>query len=257
MESGLRGEVRVCPDASALTLAVARALVDTLRTAAVGAGRCSVALPGGNTPRALYRLLGSAYREALPWQAVHIFWGDERYVPADDPRSNYRMAKEEWLDHIAIPPENVHPMPTHLADIDEAARRYEAILRAHFPMPWPGFDLVLLGLGPDGHTASLFPGSPALEERSRWVIPVRAPVEPPARLTLTLPVINRAAAVWFLVLGADKEEVLRKTLRGRAGRDLPAAQVRPVDGGLIWWVDAAAAALLAEVEPRHAPRSNS
>ncbi|MGH2375037.1 MAG: 6-phosphogluconolactonase [bacterium] len=257
MESGLRGEVRVFSDASALTHAVARALVGTLRAAAAGAGLCSVALPGGNTPRALYRLLGSAYRDALPWETVHIFWGDERYVPADDPRSNYRMAKEEWLDHIAIVPENVHPMPTALADADEAARRYEATLRAHFRGRVRGFDLVLLGLGPDGHTASLFPGSPALEERSRWVIPVRAPVEPSARLTLTLPMINHAAAVWFLVLGADKAEVLRKTLGSEAKRDLPAARVRPQQGALIWWVDAAATALLAEGQPREAPRSNS
>lgn len=242
MESGLRGEVRVYPDASGLTHAVARGLVDTLRVAAADAGGCSVALPGGNTPRALYRLLGSAYRAALPWEKVHIFWGDERYVPADNPRSNYRTVKEEWLDQIAIVPENVHPMPTDLADIDEAARRYEGTLRAYFPGPWPRFDLILLGLGPDGHTASLFPGSPALEERSRWVVPVRAPIEPPARLTLTLPVINHAAAVWFLVSGADKAEVLSKTLEGRVGKDLPAARVRPENGALIWWVDAPAAA---------------
>lgn len=257
MDSGLRGEVRVSPDPTALTHAVACGLVETLRRAIAAAGGCSVALPGGNTPRALYRLLGSAYRDALPWKAVHIFWGDERYVPADDPRSNYRTAKDEWLDHIAIPPQNVHPMPTDLADIDEAARLYEATLRAHFPGPWPRFDLILLGLGADGHTASLFPSSAALEERNRWVVPVRAPVEPSARLTVTLPVVNRAAAVWFLVSGADKAKVLRKLLEGRVGEDLPAAQVRPERGELILWVDSAAAALLTGGEPREAPRSNS
>lgn len=247
MESGLKGELRVTPDANALTHAVAGALVDTLRAATAGARRCSIALPGGNTPRALYRLLGSDYREALPWERVHIFWGDERFVPADNPRSNYRLAREEWLDHIAIPPQNVHPMPTDLADIDEAARLYEATLRAHFPGPWPRFDLILLGLGPDGHTASLFPGSPALEERSRCVVATHAPVEPPLRLTLTLPAIKGAAAVWFLVSGADKASALQQALAGGSeARRLPAAAVRPIHGRLTWWADEAAAALLTQ-----------
>ncbi|MGH7752826.1 MAG: 6-phosphogluconolactonase, partial [Gemmatimonadales bacterium] len=179
----------------------------------------------------------------------HFFWGDERYVPPDDPRSNCRMAKEAWLDRIAVPPENVHPMPTNFLDPDEAARRYETTLRRHFPAPWPRFDLILLGMGADGHTASLFPRSPALEERERWVVSVRAPVEPSVRLTLTLPVINQAAAVWFLVSGEDKAEALRKVLTDEAAVEAPpAARVRPVQGALIWWVDSPAAALL--LEPR-------
>lgn len=256
MESGLRGDVRVYPDPTALALAAAPALVDTLLSHLADAGRCSIALAGGTAPRALYRLLGSAYRDALPWEPVHIFWSDERYVPPDDPRSNFRMAKEEWLGRIAMPPENVHPMPTDFADPDAAARSYEATLREDFRAPWPRFDLVLLGMGVDGHTASLFPGSPALEERERWVAAVMAPVEPSTRLTLTLPVINRAAAVWFLVSGSDKAETFRKVLQGEAGQDLPAASVRPSRGALIWWVDRAAAALLAEPpQPRETPRA--
>ncbi len=245
MESRLTGSVCIFPDADALASAAARALVESFSTNAAVVGRRSLVLAGGNTPRALYRLLGEEYRDAVTWENVRFFWGDERYVPKDDPRSNFRMAKEAWLDSIGIPSEHVYPMPTDLPDPDAAAWRYEATLRAHFPATWPRFDVVLLGLGADGHTASLFPDSPALEERDRWVVAVRAPVEPPVRLTLTLPAINHAAVVWFLVSGADKAEALRHTLAGDAAEQRrPAAEVRLSGGEPIWWVDRAAAALL-------------
>lgn len=244
-------DVRVYPDAHALARAVARALVEVLGTAGAAADRCcSVVLAGGNTPRILYGLLGSVYRDAIPWEHVHVYWGDERCVPPDDPRSNFRLAKEAWLDRIAIPLENVHPMPTDLPDADAAARRYEATMRARFPAQWPVFDLALLGIGTDAHTASLFPGSPALDETTRWVVATRAPGEPHARLTLTLPVLNHAARVWFLVAGADKAPALRRIFAdvsapARAAAGIPpAAAVGPHDGTLTWWVDAAAASLL-------------
>jgi 6-phosphogluconolactonase len=238
-------------------LQVARAIVAAGKgRSGAGAPAFSLALAGGTTPRALYRLLAAGHRDQIAWDQVHVFWSDERYVPADDPRSNYQMARGVWLDRVPIPAQNVHPMPTDFSDPDAAARAYETTLRAHFPGPWPRFDVILLGLGADGHTASLFPGSPALDERERWVVVVRAPIEPSLRLTLTLPVLNHAAAVWFLVSGADKTPALQQTLEGgSAVRSHPAVGVRPEGGAVIWWVDEAAARLLGQpVRGNHAER---
>jgi 6-phosphogluconolactonase len=153
------------------------------------------------------------------------------------------MAKETLLDHVPCPAANVHSMPTHFSDADAAARDYEKTLREYFVGESPRFDLVLLGLGPEGHTASLFPGSPALQERTRWVVAVTAPAEPPIRLTLTLPALTRAANTFFLVTGLDKAQALDHVLVGHADPNIyPAAGVRPVEGTLIWWVDQEAAA---------------
>ncbi len=158
-----------------------------------------------------------------PWERVHLFWGDERYVPHDDPASNYRMARESLIAHVPIPAENVHPMPTDLPQPEKAAEAYEAELRRFFGTGAPGFDLQLLGLGVEGHTASLFPGSPALEEKERWVAAVVAPAKPPQRLTLTLPVLNQGRNTLFLVTGADKRPIVA-ALRGRIHRELPSGQ---------------------------------
>ena len=192
----------------------------------------------------LYGLLASEFRSRIPWAHVHVFWGDERYVPPEDPRSNYRMAKETLLNHVPCPPANIHPMPTHFPSADVAARDYERTLRNHFVDEWPRFDLVLLGIGDDGHTASLFPGSLALAERTRWVVAAQAPVEPQLRLTLTLPALTRAAAVHVLVAGAAKAEALRHVLE-RAGDWIkyPVAGVRLGTGSVTWWADREAAAL--------------
>lgn len=242
MASGLTPDVRVFPNLEALSREAARDLTENIAATAAEAGRFTLVLAGGSTPRALYRLLASEHRDQIPWAQVHLFWGDERYVPQDDPRSNYRLAREALLDHVPIPPEHVHPMPTDFPDPDAAARAYEDMLRSRFASPWPRFDAVLLGLGTDGHTASLFPGSPALEEQERWVAAVRAPVEPSLRLTLTLPVLNHAAHVSFLVAGEDKAPALHRVLAGAPHpRTCPAAGVRPHSGDLIWWVDSAAA----------------
>ncbi|HKT79824.1 MAG TPA: 6-phosphogluconolactonase [Vicinamibacterales bacterium] len=227
-----------------MSLRAAEAVVATINHAVETVGTCSMVLAGGNTPRTLYRLLAGEFRSQVPWARVHVFWGDERYIPPEDSRSNYRMAKEALLDHVPCPAANIHPMPTHCPSADAAARDYERELRNHFVEEWPPFDIVLLGLGDDGHTASLFPGSFALAERTRWVVAAQAPVEPHVRLTLTLPALTRARAVFVLVAGATKAEALRHVLEG-AGDWIkhPAAGIRLAHGPVTWWADREAAAL--------------
>ena len=213
------------------------------------AGRFTVALSGGSTPRALYRLLAEPpSRDAIDWPRVHLFWGDERFVPADHPDSNYRLAREAFITRVPIPPENVHPIPTKGGDPEAAADQYEETLR-RFLVPlegeMPRFDLVLLGLGADGHTASLFPASPALDEDRCLVVATYVPKLAAWRLTLTPPVLRRARHVIFLVCGPDKASPLREVLQGPyAPHRLPAQLVRPEEGDLTWLVDEAAASLL-------------
>ena len=242
-------DVRVYPDVEALSRAAADNLATALNAVLARSGSVSLVLSGGSTPRTLYRVLATAYGEAIRWDRVRVYWGDERYVPPDDPRSNYRMVREALLDYVSITAENVYPMPTDLPDPDAAALAYEQMLRRHFQGAWPRFDLILLGLGTDGHTASLFAGSPALDEPARWVTVARAPVEPSMRLTLTLPVINHAARVDFLVTGAEKAGVLGRVLRvAPDATEIPAARVRPVQGMVTWWIDEATAAGLGAVD---------
>ncbi len=203
-------------------------------TGAVAARRaCYLALAGGETPRGCYeRLAGPPYRDRLPWASVFVYWSDERQVPLDDPASNYAMAKAALLDRVPIPAEQVFPL---VGDPTPALRRVPADAGGR-----PRFDVIHLGLGEDGHTASLFPGSPALHEAQALVAAVHdAPKPPPDRLTLTLPVINAARAVLFMVQGASKREALARVRR----RDpaVPATHVRPVDGELRFIVDRAAA----------------
>src|SRR4051812_25968496 len=200
----LAPRLRVSSDLDDLSLRAAESAVVVIRDAVEARGTCSLALSGGNTPSALYALLASRFREQIPWAGAHVFWGDERYVPPGDARSNYRMAKETLLDHVPCPSSNIHRMPTHFSSPDAAARDYEATLRSHFPGAWPRFDLVFLGPAPDGHTASLSRGSAAVDERARWVLAVLAPPAPPIRLTVTLPVLSQSAQTYFLVSGSAK-----------------------------------------------------
>lgn len=200
-------------------------------------GQCNLVLSGGKTPEALYHALARrSLRPTVNWQRVHVFWGDERYVPHDDPRSNFALAYRAWLRDSPIPRTNLHPMPTHYADPKDAARAYEAELRAHFSdaTPYPTFDLVLLGLGDDGHIASLFPGDPALDETERWVVPSRAPVDPHQRLTLTLPVLQKNL-LWFLVAGESKAPIIEQLF---AGTPDPALPIVRLGARLIhfWWL---------------------
>jgi len=212
-------------------------------------GAFALALSGGTTPRALYALLAEpagAFAARMPWPRTQVFFGDERHVPPDHPDSNFRMAQEALLARVPIPAENVHRIRGELPDAAGAAAAYEGELRAVLGSD-PALDLVLLGLGEDGHTASLFPGSPALEERERWVAAAWVEGLGAWRITLTLPVLERAREVVFLVAGASKAEALRRALRGGAQPEpVPAARVRPREGRLLWLADRAAAASLGE-----------
>jgi 6-phosphogluconolactonase len=234
-------DVRVCAGPDDLAWRAAEAAAALIRDAVRSTGRCSLVLSGGQTPRILYTRWAAGSAGEIPWTGVHVFLGDERFVPFEDPRSNFRMAREALLDRVPIPAANVLPMPTSVATPELAAAAYEATLRRHFGSDRPAFDLLLLGLGPDGHTASLFPQSPALDETARWVLPVTAPADPPSRLTLTLPALNAATHTYFLVTGADKASALAHVLSGTADvHTYPAAGVR---NGPVWWVDRKAAAL--------------
>ena len=204
-----------------------------------------MALSGGATPRRTYELLAAPpLQDQAPWDRVHVFWGDERCVPLNDPRSNARMAQAAWLDHVPIPGDQIHPLDC-ARDPAAAARQYEAQLREFFAGQPPRLDLVLLGLGDDGHTASLFPGTPVLEERERWAAAVYVAAADLYRVTLTAPLINQAAMVAFLVAGKSKAGVLQEVLHGpRDPARLPAQLIQPQTGELLWLVDLAAAARL-------------
>jgi len=211
-------------------------------------GRSTIALSGGSTPKNLYTLIAANSSPSLPWEKVFFFWGDERHVPPEDPDSNYRMAQETILSKIPIPPANIFRIPGENPDASAAAEAYEQTLRKFFavaPGEFPRFDLILLGMGPDGHTASLFPETAALQEKSRLVVANWVEKMKTSRITLTLPVLNAARRVAFLVSGADKAAVLHEVLEGNApGEKYPSKLVRPSQGKLIWFVDRAAASEL-------------
>jgi 6-phosphogluconolactonase len=245
MSEGIRGNIRitVARDGAALVTDAAELFGECARDAVARAGRFSVALAGGRTPEPLYEHLArSDYRDAIPWARANVFWGDERCVAPTDPRSNERMARRALLDDVPVPDGQVHPIRC-ASDPDATARAYEAVLRSYFGEA-PRFDLVLLGLGTNGHTASLFPGTAALEEDVRWVAPVPPAEDRIARVTLTLPVLQQAAHTVFLVAGEAKAAIVRQVLQGDDTEgDVPASRVRPV-GTIHWLLDAAAASQL-------------
>lgn len=233
------GRLTVLPDFEALAGRAAAWFLERVLTVA---GPVSVCLSGGSTPRRLYQMLARApYRNRMPWQRIHWFWGDERFVPSNDARSNYRMVREALLDRIAAPLGSVHPIPTDGVTLAAAVTAYERELKQFYGAEAlspdrPLFEVTLLGLGEDGHTASLLPGTPVLEESSRWVAAVVG-VTPEARITLTYPALESSRDVAFLVSGAAKRQILARIRRGPA--DVPAARIRPV-GRLHWFVDRAA-----------------
>ena len=235
----MSGRFEIFPDSAALARHVAEWMTST---ALAAKGSFRVSLSGGSTPKTLYGLLASdEFRSRFPWQLVSWYWGDERFVPYDHPDSNYRMTREAMLAKAPVPPENVHPVPAD-GTPEEAARRYERTLReaygtATLDPARPLFDITLLGLGADGHTASLLPGQSVLDERTRWVMAV-SHGRPEVRITMTYPAIDSSRSVAFLVAGREKAAILN-TIRG-GDSALPAARVRPV-GELIWFVDKAAA----------------
>lgn len=237
---------RVFADLDALSRAALPELQRIAREAVRQRGRFAIALAGGRTPAKLYSMWAQTDAQAAgaPWDRVHLFWGDERYVDHDDLLSNYRMTQEALLSRVPIPAENVHPMPTDCAAPDDCAAAYEADLRKFFGIEPPAFDLQLLGLGPEGHTASLFPGSAALEEQIRWVAAVQAAATPHERLTLTPVVLNQGRNTWFLVGGADKRQIVQalrdQDENDRGASPYPAARLRPA-GATVWFLDRAAA----------------
>ncbi|MGD0307166.1 MAG: 6-phosphogluconolactonase [Candidatus Acidiferrales bacterium] len=236
---------KVSTDLDALSHTVLQEIITNLKDAVAKRGKFGIALSGGHTPEKLYSMWAGTdrYRNETPWNLVHIFWGDERYVGPDDPLSNYRMTRETLLSHVPIPEANVHPVPTQLPTPAQTAEAYEGELKKFFGNSAPAFDVTLLGIGPEGHTASLFPNSPALEEKTRWVLPVVAPATPPNRITFTPVVLNQSRNTYFLVAGKDKRPILDAI---RAEPDdkvsqFPAARIRPTDGRVIWFLDNAAA----------------
>lgn len=240
--------VRVSRDADAFADAAAAVFIESAIASVADRGRFSIALSGGSTPRAVFaRLAGDeTARLKVSWRQIDWWWSDERTVPPGDPDSNFRMAFESLLGHVPIDPARVHRLKGEVEPA-QAASEYERELRAAFGVSAgeiPRFDLVLLGLGADGHTASLFPGTPAVTERERLVVANDVPAMRAVRLTFTLPLINRARRVAFLVSGAEKAPILARVLEGPRGA-LPAQLVSPDDGELVWIVDSAAARDLA------------
>jgi len=240
--------IRVFDTPDQLYAAAAEMFVGAAQRAIADRQRFAVALAGGNTPRGLYqRLTRSPYRDRIDWGRLDVFWGDERAVPPDDVASNYGMVRESLLDRVAIDTSQVHRMRGEANDLDRAATAYQAEMATAWNVASqgapPAFDLILLGMGDDGHTASLFPQTAALSETSRWVVVNRVPRLGTSRLTLTLPVINHARAVMFLVTGSSKAAVLAEVLWGAKDlQRLPAQAVAPDDGELWWLLDKAAAA---------------
>ena len=237
--SGAIGRIEVLPD----PLALAQRVAEWMTQAALAAqDSFRVSLSGGSTPKTLYGLLAAdEFRDRFPWQRVSWYWGDERFVPYDHPESNFRMTREAMLGKAPVPPENIHPIPTD-GTPEDAARRYELTLQraygaAKLDPHRPLFDVTLLGLGGDGHTASLLPGEPALSERKHWVAVV-SHGRPEVRITMTYPVLESSRRVAFLVAGKEKATIFSTIREG--GSRVPAAQVRPV-GELLWFVDRAAA----------------
>jgi 6-phosphogluconolactonase len=237
----LMAEVRVFEERAALMQAAAEYLIGCSQAAIRLQGRFTIALSGGSTPKALYESLVQA--QGLDWSRIHIFWGDERNVGPDDPESNCRMASQALLDHVPIPPEQIHRIEAERGP-QAAADAYEATLRQVFGQA-VRFDLILLGMGDDGHTASLFPNTAALDENERLVVANHVPQLNTWRITLTAPLINRAAHVAFLITGESKAEPLRAVLRGpHQPQTLPSQLIEPEKGELVYFVDQAAAALL-------------
>ncbi|MBN1947668.1 MAG: 6-phosphogluconolactonase [Bradymonadales bacterium] len=240
--------IQVFPSPIELARAAAREILRQARQAIQQGGRFAVALSGGSTPRLLFaELARSGQSDRDVWDRTHLFWGDERMVPPDHPDSNYYWANKLLLTEIGISPDQIHPIPTAGGTPDELARIYESHLRRFFDPPqgdFPRLDLILLGVGPDGHTASLFPGSEALGERVRWVTACRVEANKTHRITLTLPVLGRAGRVLFLVAGADKAPIVARILGPRDREEpplLPAQMVGAIARAQDWFLDEQAA----------------
>jgi len=241
-------EIRILTTPQELFSAAADEVIHAATESVAARGRFTLALSGGSTPKSLFNLLATNARTTLPWDKMFFFWGDERHVPPTDPDSNYRMADEAMLSKIPVKPENIFRIAAENPDAAAAADAYEKTLQKFFalePGQLPRFDLILLGMGPDGHTASLFPGSAGLQEHSRLVIANWVEKFKTTRLSFTYPALNAAARVAFLISGIDKAPALHAVLESDApGDQYPAKLVHPTNGKLIWLLDRAAASQL-------------
>jgi 6-phosphogluconolactonase len=234
--------IRIFRDYESLSRAAADFIAEQSQKTVRNRGQLYLALSGGRTPRLAYELLSlDSLLNKIPWSKVNLFWSDERCVPPDDPRSNERMARKAFIDRVPIPAGQVHPLRC-AGSPQQSAKKYEALLKSFFPDDARSFDILLLGLGEDGHTASLFPASEVLNETKRWAREIHRPQEDFYRITLTLPLINRASQIIFLASGKQKAKALARVMDRSA--DVPARLVRPINGQLLWLVDQEAASEL-------------
>jgi 6-phosphogluconolactonase len=240
-------EVVVFPHLHAATAEAAERFAAISERAVAARGACAAGLSGGDTPKALFaQLAGEPYRRRIPWERLQVFWADERCVPPDDPHSNYKLAYDLLLSKVPVPQAQIYRMPGDMPDHVKAADAYAETLRAHVPATadgWPRFDVILLGIGANAHTASLFPHTRAVRERERTVVAQFVHEVGMWRMTLTVPVLRSAADIVFLASGASKAEAVRAAIEGPPnGDDVPASLIRPIDGRVAWLLDSAAAA---------------
>jgi 6-phosphogluconolactonase len=238
-------ELSIYKDNTELSNEVAKWIADQISTTLKKQDRFTLVLSGGSTPHKLNTILArSPYKEQIDWSRLHIFWGDERYVPFEDERNNAKMAYDTLLDHVPVPADQIHVMRTDIPP-EQSALAYEKTLHHYFHYSSRSFDLVLLGMGDDGHTLSLFPGMPVIHEEDKLTTAYFLKVQDMYRITLTAPLVNRAARVAFLVTGAGKAPALKEVIEGDYKPDTyPAQVIKPIDGELYWFVDEAASALL-------------
>lgn len=236
-------EVRICPNRLVAARTLATLVAQNAEAACALRDRFTLVLSGGNSPREAYKLIGDEFANDVDWIHTHVFWGDERCVPYEHPDNNAKMARETFLDYVPIPLNNIHRVQSFLPP-EEAATQYERELHHYFDPRGgtPRFDLIILGMGADGHTASLFPGTKALNESERWVVANYVEKLDSWRITLTMPILNAAAHVVFYVLGEDKSEAVSRVAGG--DMSLPATQVNPPKGKLTWILDNGAASLI-------------
>ncbi len=239
MDTSIAPELHWFPNLDSLSRSVAEEIASRLSSIRDD-DVFTLVLSGGRTPASIYRILADSYRDKIPWNTIHLFWGDERYLPHDHSDSNYAMAYENLISRVPLPDKNIHPIPTEISPPESAANTYQECLNRFFHESLPSFDLVLLGVGKDGHTASLFPYSPVLCERDRWVVSVPPPrIEPVVeRITLTIPVINNAREVFFIVSGREKKGAVDRALnlKGAMDKALPVSMVRAKDK-THWFLD--------------------
>lgn len=238
-------ELHIFKDADQLSKEAAKWIADCISATLQTKDRFTLVLSGGSTPKKLHMLLAaSPYKEQIDWSRVHIFWGDERAVPFEDERNNARMAYDTLLNHVPVAPSHIHVMRTDM-DPENSASEYERLLRRYFDETGPTFDLVLLGMGDDGHTLSLFPGTAVIYEETKWATAYFLKAQSMYRITLTAPVVNRAAKVAFLATGPGKAAALKEVIEGDYLPDTyPSQVIDPIEGELHWFVDEAAAARL-------------